>query len=75
MLRDDRNGRFVVLSKEDHVITCEGVVLEAAAKKPKKEFAYAGIFDDVCQLACFTLYILRDKWVTVISRADNVLPT
>ena len=48
MLRDDRNGRFVVLSKEDRVITCEGVVLEAAAKKPKKEFAYAGIFDDVC---------------------------
>ena len=48
MLRDDKNGRFVLLSKEDHVITCEGVVLEAAAKKPRKEFAYDGIFDDVC---------------------------
>ena len=48
MLRDDKNGRFVVLSKEEHVISCEGVVLEAAVKKPKKEFAYDGIFDDVC---------------------------
>ena len=48
MQRDDKNGRFIVLSKEDHIITCEGVVLEAAPKKPKKEFVYDGIFDDVC---------------------------
>ena len=43
---DDKNGRFIVLSKENHVISCE--VMEAAAKKQKKEFAYDGIFDDVC---------------------------
>ena len=44
-LRDDKNGRVIVLPKADTVITCE--VLEAVAKKSKKEFAYNGIFDDV----------------------------
>ena len=45
-LRDDKNGRVIFLPKADTVITCE--VLEAVAKKPRKEFAYNGIFDDVC---------------------------
>ena len=46
MLRDEKNGRFII--PVDHVVYCQGVVLEAAPKKMKKEFGYDGVFHDVC---------------------------